>query len=121
MSPLALQFQISTSTVQASTQSQQESKFTELVQDGSFGLEWSGSSVAPGESVDFTFSVDVPHDFDASNFYNSFTIRATPSAKTVPEPAFTNGFIVLIGVLSSSLAFKRKLLPLKASLLKRRR
>lgn len=87
------------------------SKFAQLVQDGSFGLEWSGGSVAPGESVDFTFSVDVPDDLDANNFYDSFTIRATPSAKTVPEPAFTNGFMVLIGVLSSSLAFKHKLLP----------
>jgi len=109
----------------SSDQKPTSSKFTRLIQDGSFRLEWSEGSVAPGEFVDFTFSVDVPDDLDANNFYNSFTIRSTPSAsastRTVPEPSFTNSFVVLIGVLSSSLVFKRKLLSLKASSPKRSR
>lgn len=85
------------------------SKFTQLIQDGSFGFVWSGGSVAPGESVDFTFSVDIPDDLDGSNFYNNFTIRQVPSAKPVPEPTSTNALLAVLGVLGSSLALKHKL------------
>lgn len=85
------------------------SKFTQLIQDGSFNLDWSGESITPGESVDFTFSVDVPDDLDGNNFYNSFTIRQTPIAASVPEPTSTNGFLALLGVLGSSLVLKKKL------------
>lgn len=63
------------------------SNFTQLIQDGSFRLEWSGGSVAPGESVDFTFSVDIPDDLAGNNFYDSFTIRQVPSAEPIPEPS----------------------------------
>lgn len=86
------------------------SKFTQLIQDGSFNLDWSGGSITPGESVDFTFSVDVPDDLDGNNFYNSFTIRQTPIAAPVPEPTSTNGFLALLGLLGSTLVFKQKLI-----------
>jgi hypothetical protein len=82
------------------------SQFTELLQDGSFGLEWSGGSVAPGESVDFSFSVDVPDDLAGNNFYNSFTIRQLPNGKRVSEPASINGVLVLLSILGTSLALK---------------
>ncbi len=82
------------------------SKFTQLIQDGSFGFEWSGGSVAPGESVDFTFSLDIPDDLAGNDFYNSFTIRQVPNAKPVPEPTFP---LSLIGLIGSGLAFKHKL------------
>ncbi|MBH8563508.1 PEP-CTERM sorting domain-containing protein [Nostoc sp. CENA67] len=85
------------------------SKFTQLIQDGSFNLLWSGGSVAPGESIDFTFSVDVPDDLDGNNFYNSFTIRQVPIAAPVPEHNSTNGLLGLLGLFISSLAFKHKL------------
>ena len=85
------------------------SKFTQLIQDGSFGLEWSGGSVAPGESVDFTFSLDIPDDEAGNNFYDYFTIRQVPSAEPVPEPTSTLGLVVLLGLLGSRLAFKHKI------------
>ncbi|MEH2170987.1 MAG: PEP-CTERM sorting domain-containing protein [Nostoc sp.] len=84
------------------------SKFTQLLQDGSFNIEWSGGSVAPGESVDFTFSVDVGDNLNANNSSGSFTIRELPIAESIPEPAFTSGFLALLGVLGSSLALKHK-------------
>lgn len=84
------------------------SKFTQLLQDGSFNLQWSGGSVAPGESVDFTFSVDVPDDLDGNDFSSSFTIRELPSAKPVPEPTSINAALILLGIVSSRLALKHK-------------
>jgi hypothetical protein len=86
------------------------SKFTELNQDGSFRLKWSGGSVAPGESVDFTFSVDIPDDLDGKNLYQSFTIRQVPIARSVPEPAPTSAFLGLLVVMGAGFAFKHKLL-----------
>ncbi|MBE9049691.1 PEP-CTERM sorting domain-containing protein [Nostocales cyanobacterium LEGE 11386] len=85
------------------------SKFAQLLQDGSYNLQWSGGSVAPGESVDFTFSLDVPDDLGTNNFYNSFTIRQTPIARTVPEPTSISSFLTLLGLLGSSFALKHKL------------
>lgn len=84
------------------------SKFTQLLQDGSFDLVWSGGSVAPGESVDFTFSVDVGDNLNANNSSDSFTIRELPSAKPVPEPTSIHGVLILLGILSSRLALKHK-------------
>ena len=90
------------------------SEFTQLLQDGSFNLEWSGGSVAPGESVDFTFSLDVPDDLDGNNFYDSFTIRQVPVVGTdttpasVPEPSSTLGLLGLLALLGSSSALKNK-------------
>ena len=86
------------------------SKFTQLIQDGSFNLDWSGGSITPGESVDFTFSVDVPDDLGGNDFYNSFTIRQTPIAAPVPEPTSINAFLALLGVLGSTLVLKQKLI-----------
>ncbi|ACK69110.1 hypothetical protein PCC7424_0651 [Gloeothece citriformis PCC 7424] len=77
------------------------SQFTQLIQDGSFSLVWSGGNVAPGESVDFSFSLDVPDDLAGLNFYESFTIRATP----VPEPFTLLGVATSIGM---GAAFKHK-------------
>jgi hypothetical protein len=82
------------------------SKFTQLLQDGSFNLEWSGGSVAPGESVDFTFSLDIPDDV-GNNFSNSFTIRQVPSAEPIPEPSSTLG-ILAFAAFSTALVLKRK-------------
>ncbi|MCC5622085.1 PEP-CTERM sorting domain-containing protein [Nostoc sp. CHAB 5715] len=84
------------------------SKFTQVIQDGSFGIEWSGGFVAPGESVDFTFSVDVGDNLNANNSSGSFTIRQLPIAESIPEPASTSGLLALLGVLGSSLALKHK-------------
>ncbi len=83
------------------------SKFTQLLQDGSFSLEWSGGSVAPGESVDFTFSLDIPDDDVGNNFYNSFTIRQVPSAEPIPEPSSTLGLLAF-AAFSTALVLKRK-------------
>lgn len=85
------------------------SKFTQLLADGSFNLQWLGGSVAPGESVDFRFSLDVPDDLNNQNFYNSFTIRQLPIAKTVPEPTSTSSLLGFLGLISSSLFLKNKL------------
>jgi hypothetical protein len=90
------------------------SKFTQLLQDGSFNLGWSGGSVAPGESVDFTFSIDVPDDLNGNNFYNSFTIRQLPIAASaasvsIPEPTSTLSFLGLLGLFGCRLARKYKL------------
>ncbi|GAB1542074.1 hypothetical protein NUACC21_47480 [Scytonema sp. NUACC21] len=84
------------------------SKFTQLTQDGSFNLSWSGGSVAPGESVTFTFSVDVPDDLDGNNFYQSFTIRQAPTIQTVSEPSYPLSFLGLLGLLGSSLTVNTK-------------
>ncbi|NJS16331.1 MAG: PEP-CTERM sorting domain-containing protein, partial [Nostocaceae cyanobacterium CSU_2_110] len=79
------------------------SKFAQVNPDGSFNINWSGGTVAPGESVDFTFSLDIPDDLEANNFYDSFTIRQLPIAsnlnenKTVPEPSLIFAFLSLLG------------------------
>ncbi|WP_414621053.1 PEP-CTERM sorting domain-containing protein [Calothrix sp. CCY 0018] len=79
------------------------SKFSQVNPDGSFNLNWSDGTVAPGESVDFTFSLGVPDDLDGKDFYNSFTIRQLPIAsamnptKSVPEPSLIFGLFGLMG------------------------
>ncbi|MBE9213891.1 PEP-CTERM sorting domain-containing protein [Plectonema cf. radiosum LEGE 06105] len=79
------------------------SKFAQVNPDGSFNLNWSGGTVAPGESVDFTFSLDIPDDLEGNNFYDSFTIRQLPIAsnlnenQTVPEPSLIFGLLSLLG------------------------
>lgn len=79
------------------------SKFSQVKADGSFNLNWFDGTVAPGESVDFTFSLDVPDDLDGNDFYNSFTIRQLPIAsainqsKSVPEPSLIFGLLGLGG------------------------
>ena len=79
------------------------SKFSQVNPDGSFNLNWSGGTVAPGETVDFTFSIAVPDDDFEGNNYNSFTIRQLPIAsgmnqsKSVPEPSLVFGFLGLMG------------------------
>lgn len=87
------------------------SKFAQLIQDGSFNLAWSGGFVAPGESVDFRFSVDVPDDLAGNNFYNSFTIRQLPIAASVsvPEPTSIISLLGLVGLFGSRFALKYKL------------
>ncbi|MDY6902502.1 MAG: PEP-CTERM sorting domain-containing protein, partial [Cyanobacteriota bacterium] len=40
------------------------SEFSQVKSDGSFSLNWSGGNVAPGESVDFSFSIAVPDDLE---------------------------------------------------------
>ncbi|MEL6462306.1 MAG: PEP-CTERM sorting domain-containing protein [Cyanobacteria bacterium J06641_2] len=80
------------------------SEFSQVKSDGSFSLNWSGGNVAPGESVDFSFSIAVPDDLEANDFYNSFTIRQLPVAsiknddsKSVPEPSLMFGLLSLLG------------------------
>ncbi len=79
------------------------SEFSQVNPDGSFNLNWSGGTVAPGETVDFTFSIAVPDDDFEGNNYNSFTIRQLPIAsgmnqsKSVPEPSLVFGFLGLMG------------------------
>ena len=79
------------------------SEFSQVKSDGSFSLNWSGGNVAPGESVDFSFSIAVPDDLEGNDFYNSFTIRQLPVAsmmndsKSVPEPSLMLGFLGLTG------------------------
>lgn len=86
------------------------SKFSQVEPDGSFNLNWSGGNVAPGESVDFSFSIAVPDDLEGNN-YNSFTIRQLPIAsgmnqsQSVGEPSLIFGFLSLLGF---GLARKRK-------------
>lgn len=88
------------------------SKFSQVDGDGSFNLNWSEGTVAPGESVDFSFSIDVPDDLEGNDFYDSFTIRQVPIAsrvngsQSVSEPSLIFGFLSLIG---SGLAWKRKI------------
>jgi hypothetical protein len=84
------------------------SKFTQLIQDGSFRIGWSGGLVAPGESIDFTFSVDVPDDEDGNNFSKVFTIRQAPIAEPIPEPDSTLGLVAGLGILGWRLNAKRK-------------
>ena len=84
------------------------SKFTQLIQDGSFRIGWSGGLVAPGESIDFTFSVDVADDQDGNNFYNFFTIRQTSIAEPIPEPDSTLGLVTGLSILGLRLNAKRK-------------
>ncbi|MGB3638914.1 MAG: PEP-CTERM sorting domain-containing protein [Rivularia sp. (in: cyanobacteria)] len=79
------------------------SEFSQVNPDGSFNLNWSAGTVAPGETVDFTFSIAVPDDDFEGNNYNSFTIRQLPIAsamnqsKSVPEPSLVFGFLGLMG------------------------
>lgn len=83
------------------------SKFGQVIQDGSFRIDWSGGTVAPGESVDFTFSLDVPDD-EGGNFSDSFTIRQSPVAEPVPEPSSMLGILAVAGIVGSRLFFKHK-------------
>lgn len=71
------------------------SKFTNLIHQD-ISLWWSGGSVAPGETVDFTFSVDVPDDFLGLDLYNNFTIRQVPTV--TPEPSSILGLVALGGI-----------------------
>ena len=79
------------------------SEFSQVKSDGSFSLNWSGGNVAPGESVDFSFSIAVPDDLEENDVYNSFIIRQLPVAsmmndsKSVPEPSLMFGFLGLMG------------------------
>ena len=84
------------------------SKFTQLIGDGSFRIDWSGGLVAPGESIDFTFSVDVADDQEGNNFYDFFTIRQTPIAEPIPEPDSTLGLVAGLSILGWRLNAKRK-------------
>ncbi|MBD2343569.1 PEP-CTERM sorting domain-containing protein [Anabaena subtropica] len=84
------------------------SRFAQVLQDGSYNLQWLGGTVAPGESVNFTFSIDVPDDLDGNNFYDAFTIRQTPITKGVPEPTSITSFLTLLSVVGSGFALKRK-------------
>ncbi|GAA6623130.1 PEP-CTERM sorting domain-containing protein [Scytonema sp. NUACC26] len=86
------------------------SKFTKLDRDGSYRLLASGGSVAPGESVDFTFSVDVPDDFNGENLYQSFTIRQVPIARSLPRPTSTSAVLGLLVIMGAGFAFRQKLL-----------
>ena len=70
------------------------SKFTNLVHED-ISLWWSEGSVAPGETADFTFSVDVPDDFQGLNIYNNFTLRQVPTISSVPEPNSIFGLLIL--------------------------
>lgn len=83
------------------------SKFGQVLQDGSFRIDWSGGTVAPGESVDFSFALDVPDD-EGKNFYNSFTIRQSPIAEPVPEPDSLLGILAVAGIVGSRLFLKHK-------------
>ena len=80
------------------------SKFSQVKPDGSFDLNWFGGTVAPGETVDFSFSIAVPDNSEASgNNYDSFTIRQLPIAsgmnqnQSVPEPSLIFGLFGLMG------------------------
>ena len=80
------------------------SNFTQVKADGSFNLNWFDGTVAPGESVDFSFSIALPDNSEESgNNYNSFTIRQNPIAsamnpsKSVPEPSLIFGLLGLTG------------------------
>ena len=70
------------------------SQFTSLVQED-ISLWWSGGSVEPGATVDFTFSLDVPDDFVGSNIYSNFTIRQAPTISSVSEPSSIFAFLIL--------------------------
>lgn len=83
------------------------SKFGQFIQDGSFRIDWSGGTVAPGESVDFTFALDVPDD-QGGNFSDSFTIRQSPVAEPVPEPSSMLGILAVAGIVGSRLFLKHK-------------
>jgi len=78
------------------------SKFSQVKADGSFNLNWFDGTVAPGESVDFSFSIALPDDLEENNF-DSFTIRQIPIAsamndsKSVPEPSLIFGLLGLTG------------------------
>lgn len=83
------------------------SGFEQFIADGSFRLDWSGGTIAPGESVDFTFALDVPDD-EGGNFYDSFTIRQSPVAEPVPEPSSLLGILAVAGIVGSRLVLKHK-------------
>lgn len=85
------------------------SQFRKLDRDGSYRLKWSGGTVAPGQSVDFTFSVDVPDDSNGSDLYQSFTIRQVPAARSLPKPSSTSAVLGLLVVMGAGFAFKQKL------------
>lgn len=78
------------------------SEFSQVKADGSFNLNWFDGTVAPGETVDFSFSIALPDDLEGNNF-DSFTIRQTPIAstmnpsKSVPEPSLIFGLLGLMG------------------------
>ncbi|MEO1428929.1 MAG: PEP-CTERM sorting domain-containing protein [Cyanobacteria bacterium J06632_19] len=79
------------------------SKFSQVKADGSFHLNWSGGNVAPGESVDFKFAINVPDDLDNNDFYNSFTIRQLPvvskvnQSQSVSEPSTIFSLLGFLG------------------------
>ena len=78
------------------------SKFSQVNPDGSYNLNWSEGTVAPGESVDFSFSIAVPDDLEENNF-DSFTIRQLPIAlkvdksQSISEPSLIFGILGLVG------------------------
>jgi len=53
------------------------SNFTSLVHQN-YSLGWSGGSVAPGEAINFSFSLDVPDDIIPLDSYKNFLIRQVP-------------------------------------------
>ena len=81
------------------------SKFANLIHQD-LSLWWSGGSVAPGETVDFTFSVDVPDDFLGLDLYNNFTIRQTPTV--VPEPTSTLALLALGSIGAGSVVLRNR-------------
>lgn len=78
------------------------SKFSQVKADGSIHLNWFNGTVAPGESVDFSFSIALADDLEENKF-DSFTIRqipiasATNTTKSVPEPSLIFGLLGLTG------------------------
>jgi len=87
------------------------SKFSEGILDGSFTINWSGGSIAPGESVDLTYSLDLPDDLSGLNLYDQFTIRQTPILQTVispiPEPTTVLGLLTFAGLAGWSKSKKK--------------
>lgn len=80
------------------------SQFKNLVHRN-FSLWWSDGSVAPGETVDFMFSLDVPDDFAGNNIYEDFTIRQTP---VVPEPPFVLSSVAIGIIVSGRVVFRNR-------------
>jgi hypothetical protein len=67
------------------------SVFTNLVHTYN-ELSWSGGIVSPGETVFFSFSIDVPDDTGGSIGHSDFTLRQYPTV--VPEPISSILFII---------------------------